>query len=245
MELLLNDRYAPITHSTGFIKKPIDEVVEAFIKWQKPLQQKREVSLTVFEEKGKLANVFDKLLPLTDRERLRYLFISTRNNYTAYFDNGWRGSDIFSAVSMLSRLLNCVGIRAEFVSHTLNGQYTKAKGRYGATILEVYSPDTKSILGIKRGIFVVYDGNKWTFDTSGDGEPFSFEDKRLYLNKKVRDRFTFENLNDYLLKLEINALDEDFYLSEQKSYIIEKTGNINKDLKYYTLFEARESIGLE
>lgn len=86
--------------------------------------------MAVHPVSGTLEQALSALLPLTDEERRRHLFMPTRSPWTAYIDNGWHGTDAASAMAYMARTLGCRGMRVVAVPHTLRGD----KGRYGAVM---------------------------------------------------------------------------------------------------------------
>lgn len=92
MHALLDDRLAPLTSEIGFLEAARDEAVDAFGKWQAPIQRNRGVRLIRHNVSGGLERVLSALLPLTSVERRRHLFVPTVSPWTAYFDNGHQGT---------------------------------------------------------------------------------------------------------------------------------------------------------
>ncbi|WP_146209611.1 hypothetical protein [Vitiosangium sp. GDMCC 1.1324] len=85
------------------------------------------------------------------------------------------------------------------------------------------------------------DGGHWVFDQSG--EPFPFEKLEQYQARRVRDRFTFDMLKDYLRHLGLSPFEEDFYLPEgAPAWLVEKTGPVVATHAEYTLAQARERL---
>lgn len=135
----------------------------------------------------------ETLLPLTSVEARRFLFVPTRSNWTAYFENGWRGNDA-SAVSYLSRTMHWRAIRAVYIPHTMRKTPTGERGRYGSTMLEVYAASSgSSPLNVQRFISAANDGGPWRFDAGG--EPMEFEQLDRYKATRIRDRFTPDMLD--------------------------------------------------
>jgi hypothetical protein len=153
----------------------------------------------------------------------------------AYVDNGWTGTDAASAMGYMARTLGCRGLRVVAVPHTLR----KDKGRYGAVMLEVYGPSQTHWLNYLRTLYAANDGGRWVFGQSG--EPFPFEKLEQYQARRVRDRFTFDMLKDYLRHLGLHPFEEDFYLPQGASaWLVQKTGTFVPAQTEYTLAQARE-----
>ncbi|KFE64465.1 hypothetical protein [Hyalangium minutum] len=235
--LLLEDRWAPVTSEMGFLELSAEQAARGFATWQQALEADRGVTVGVRPVSGSLQQVLSSLLPLTGGESRRYLFIPTHSAWTAYVESQWTGTDASSAMGYLSRTLGCRGLRVVAVPHTLR----KGQGRYGAVILEVYAPYDMAGLNYLRTLYAANDGGRWVFGQSG--EPFPFEKPEHYQAHRVRDRFTFDMLKDYLRHLGLSPFEEDFYLPKgAPALLVEKTGPTYPTYREYTLEQARERL---
>jgi hypothetical protein len=222
--LLLDDSFAPITSEIGFLELPVPTVVDAYVAWQERIEGKPfeppetegaivgpisygpdvppeppqlppgEPVFDVREVDG-LEAALRALLPLNDMSPRRYAFVGSESSWTAYFDNGWQGTDAFPPMSFLARELGCRGLRVV--------------ARSDAALLEVYGPHDTEWLNVERAVGAVLDGDRWTF--VDQGHPLPFEDADGYEARWIRDRFTLEKLEQYLGELEVRAFDEAFY----------------------------------
>jgi hypothetical protein len=236
---LLDDRFAPITSEIGFLESTAEAAKEAFVAWQRPIHANRGVRIECREIHGDFVSKISALLPLTNIERRRTLFLPTRGKWTAYFDNGWRGADSFSAVSYLCQKLGCYGLRAVSTPDTFRRTGAGIGGRYGSTIFELYAPTAEgcSFLNTRRSIFAANDGGRWKF--GGNGEPLEFEETKQYTAQRIQDRFTPEMLDRYLKRLGIQYFAPEFYDMPQPAWLVSKEGPCAAGLKEYTLEEAR------
>jgi hypothetical protein len=235
--LLLGDSWAPVTSEMGFLEAGAEHAARAFAAWQGGLFVSRGTTVEVRSVSGSLEQALSTLLPLTDVERRRYLFIPTRSAWTAYVDNGWRGTDVFGPVSYMAERLGCRGMRVVAVPNTIQ----KDKGRYGAVMLEVYGPHQTHWLNYLRTIYVSNDGGRWVFGQSG--EPFPFEKLEQYQARRVRDRFTFDMLKEYLRHLGLSPFEEDFYLPEgAPAWLVERKGPVLPNHHEYTLAQVQEDF---
>ena len=233
--LLLEDRWAPVTSTMGFLELGVEQAAQAFATWEREVMTPRGISVEVLPVSGTLEQVLSSLLPLTSGETQRHLFIPTRSAWTAYVENGWTGTDAASPMSSMARRLSIRCLRVVAVPHTLRGD----QGRYGSVMLDVFGPKqpgkTSSTV---RVVEVANDGGRWVFVQSG--EPFPFEQVEQYQARRVRDRFTFEMLKDYLRHLGLAPFEEDFYLPPGTcAWLIQKTGPFTTVGREYTLEEAR------
>ena len=233
--LLLEDRWAPVTSTMGFLELGAEQAAQAFATWHREVLTPRGITVEVLPVTGTLEQVLSRLLPLTRGERRRHLFIPTRSAWTAYVSDQWTGTDAASPMSVMARRLGIRCLRVVAVPHTLRGD----RGRYGAVMLEVYGPEQPGkISNTVRALAAANDGGRWVFDQSG--EPFPFEQVERYQARRVRDRFTFEMLKDYLRHLGLAPFEEDFYLPPGScAWLIQKTGPFGTLLQEYTLEEAR------
>lgn len=236
---LLDGRYAPITSEIGFLECDARTAAEAFLDWHGPIQKSRGVRLDRREISGDLPSRIQSLLPLTSVEARRFLFLPTIGAWAAYLDNGWRGPDVFSAVSYLCQKIGCRGVRATSVPHTRRRTPSGQKGRDGATILEMYEATTIgcSFLNIRRSISAANDGGKWRFDLGG--EPLPFEQPERYQARQIRDRFTPELLEEYLMALGINLFQEQFYTTAEVAHLISKVGPCANGLEEFSLQQVQ------
>lgn len=237
---LLGGEMAPITSEIGFLEAGCEEASRAFIEWQTPLQRDRGVTLKAERVRGTLREVLLRLQPLTSVERRKFLFVPTVGGWTAYFDNGWRGADASSTISTLALQLGCRGLRAVSAPDTIQGTGREAKGRYGAVIFELYGPNNTDFLNYVRTVSIVNDGGSWSFDQSG--EPLPFEDTRAFAHRRIQERFTPSMLDRYLHELGISAFDENHFrpVETEGAVLVEKSGPLARNMREYTLKEARE-----
>jgi len=230
---LLDDRLAPITSTVIFFEADFVEAAAAFTSWQTPIQLKRGVSLVRSRVQGDLESVLRKLLPLTNVEERRFLFIPTRNSWTAFFANGHRGTD---PSTYIATLLKCRAVRATAVLHTMSRDEQGARGRWGATIFSLFGPETSS--ASIRSIYAANDGGKWVFDAYGLKQPF--EETERYSARPIKDRFTPDMLDRYLQALGIHAFDEAFYQCEQRgAELVFKQGPSSPKLQEFSLEEVQ------
>jgi hypothetical protein len=235
--LLLDDRWAPVTSEMGFLETDAEHAARAFAAWQGGLLAPRGITVEVRPAPGPLEQALSALLPLTGGEKRRHLFMPTRGCWTAYVDNGWTGTDAASAMGYMARTVGCRGLRVVAVPNT----YRKGEGRYGAVMLEVYGPHQTAWLNHLRAVSASNDGGRWVFDQFG--EPFPFEKLEQYQARRVKDRFTFDMLKEYLHHLGLSPFEEDFYLPRgAHAWLVEKTGPVVPAHKEYTLAQAREHL---
>ncbi len=233
--LLLEDRWAPVTSEMGFLELGAEQAAQAFATWQRGLPTSRDSTIEVSPVSGTLEQALSSLLPLSGGETQRRLFIPTRSAWTAYVSSQWTGTDATSPMSTMARRLSIRCLRVVAVPHTLRGD----KGRYGSVMLDVFGPEQPGkISNTVRVVEVANDGGRWVFVQSG--EPFPFEQVEHYQARRVRDRFTFEMLKDYLRHLGLSPFEEDFYMPQgSRAWLIQKTGPSTTVGKEYTLEEAR------
>jgi hypothetical protein len=235
--LLLDDSWAPVTSEMGFLEIDAEHAARAFAAWQGGLLAPRGISVEVHPVSGTLEQTLSCLLPLTSPEPRRHLFMPTRSPWTAYVENARGGTDAASAMAYMARTVNCQGLRVVAVPNT----YRKGEGRFGAVMLEVYGPHQTAWLNYVRVVSASNDGGRWVFDQFG--EPFPFEKLKQYQSRRVRDRFTFDMLAEYLRHLGLSPFEEGFYLPEgAPAWLVEKTGPVVSTHEEYTLAQARKSL---
>lgn len=209
-----------VTSCAGFIEAEPETAARSFLDWQAEIFAGEDVNFVTQQVTGSIDRVLMTLDPLVSPVPTRYLFIPTASPWAAFVDNGHRGTDPVSAMSVLSKRLRCRAMRVAHVRHTLPRNVTKtSRGEWGATIWTIY-PGEGTYNDCIRSVFVVNDGGKWKFGQ--DGEPFSFEDQSLYAAKKIRDRFTFETLERYLAHMGLHPFTPSWYLPPNSSAILIK-----------------------
>jgi hypothetical protein len=235
--LLLEDRWAPVTSEMGFLETNVANASRAFSEWQGGLLAPRSVVVAVRPVSGTLEQVLSALLPLTSPEPRRHLFVPTGSAWTAYVENARGGTDAASVMRYMARTLGCRSMRVVAVPNTVR----KDKGRYGAVMLEVYGPHQTAWLNCVRAVSASNDGGRWVFDQFG--EPFPFERVERYQARRVKDRFTFDMLEEYLRHLGLSPFEEDYYLPQgSPAWLVEKTGPVVPTHREYTLAQAREDF---
>jgi hypothetical protein len=139
-DLLLGGKLAPITNEIGFLELPRAQAVESCSGWQRSIQEPLGRSVAKTSVNGTLEEVLCSLLPLVSVVSSRALFVPTVSSWTAFFSNGWRGTDAFPPMSYLARMVGCRGLRVVAVRDTMDAAPAKPASRYGALILELYGP---------------------------------------------------------------------------------------------------------
>ena len=158
---------------------------------------------------GDLSNAVSALPPLCTPVPMRFLFVPTSSDWTAFLDNGRLGTYAVGPMKVLAGRIGCQGLAVTSVPHTMPSRVERTtKGRYGANMMEVYGPDGSLV----RSISAANDGGKWRFDQSGT--PFDFEDTPSYDKRKVADRFTVDHLDDYAKHLGLDPFEERFYMPD-------------------------------
>jgi hypothetical protein len=227
MRELLDGKFAPITNTIGFLRYDSLRAAQSFFDWQSSIQSKRGVALASIEVCDELESVIPRLLPLTSVERRRYLFIPTQSDWVAFWDNGYRGSDVFAHLSFLAETLSCEAVRATYIPENGDKQFPA-----------LYGPTQSDFLNYVRSVAVAYDGKKWSFSAAGEVQ--DFENIERYSNRKIQERFTFEMLEEYLRALGIYAFDKKFYLPSGKCATrIEKVGPIAPTAREFQLADLQ------
>nr|WP_294814547.1 hypothetical protein [uncultured Sphingomonas sp.] len=231
MKTLFDGKYAPITDTIGFIRCSSARAADFFISWQRPIQDKRGVSVDAINIEGSLETRIRRLIPLTSVERRRYLFVPTRSDWTAFLDNGHRGTDAFSPLSYMAEKLSCEAVRATYDPGTRDSSDL-------AVIWELYGPHLVDFSNTVRAVFVADDGNGLIFSESGEVQPY--EDVERYSSRLKRDRFTPQMLDHYLRALGIEAFNEDFYQpADEAAILVEKSGPIAAASREFQLADLR------
>jgi len=246
MDLLLDDRLAPVTSSMGFIEGEFSKVAEKFIEWREEIRKidRYTKNIRAHTVTGSLEQIIQSLLPLKMIQSNRYLFIPTLGGWTTFFDNGYRGTDP-TAIGRLPELLCSRSVWIVAIPHTLQPTGTPWQGRPGALIMEVYGHEQMEWLNLIRKIRLVNNAGRWEFELAGETLPF--EEIERYNAKREQDRFDFEMMKRYLRVFGLSPFDEDFYLPlHSRNAILVEISTVrperNKDV---TLEESRRLNGIE
>jgi hypothetical protein len=131
MRTLLNERFAPITSSIGYLRQGLDQAVEALAGWSRSVVDE----VIVEEVEDGFPQVLRVLEPLTGGVRPRELLVEASDGWTAYFDCSIRGTDAVGTVGYLAREVGCQGLAIRTVPHTVglpgirNGLFGRCSSR--------------------------------------------------------------------------------------------------------------------
>jgi hypothetical protein len=203
MKLLLDDKFAPITGSVGYLRVPLDAAAAALAGWRNEL----EGTATITHLSGPLDVMLSSLEPLVTGARPRELLVEMRGGWTAYFDSLLQGTDPWTTIGYLARTIPCEGAAITLVPDVRPSE--TGTGRLGAVQLQTFEPYVTDFINHGRHIGVVHDGDRWDFSLSG--EPLPFEEHERYKAQRVRDRFTPEMLASYASALGIDFANADAY----------------------------------
>src|SRR5258705_13326299 len=105
MKYLLDNKLAPLTFNWGFLEAPLDAVSSAYVRWKKTILQSVKVAAVDLP----LADALRQLEPL-DMGSQRVLFLSTKGDWKACFDNGARGGNPSTFIGELAEQMRCRGV---------------------------------------------------------------------------------------------------------------------------------------
>jgi hypothetical protein len=125
MRTLLDETFAPITSSIGFLELSLEEASAGLEVWRRSLYADVHVS----QPAEGFPEVLRTLEPLVSGARPRELLVRA-GNWTAYFDCLLRGTDAVSTIGYLTRALGCRGLAIATQPHTI-GVSGIARGRAG------------------------------------------------------------------------------------------------------------------
>lgn len=204
LRTLTDDRYAPITSEVGFLDLPLERAANARLGW---IRQNGQTALTN-ELAAPFPDALRELEPLRNGPRTRQLFLATRGEWTAYFDNGVDGGDPTTVISYLARTVGCRGVTAMAIPHTVE-KFKGRCGQYGGVRFQLFGPNETHFLNYVRTVYAQHDGSRWQFGTTGTLQPY--ETPERYKARRIPDRFTSEMLEAYCRALGIELFDPAFY----------------------------------
>jgi hypothetical protein len=164
MKYLLNNEFAPITFTFGFVESPFARFSEEFLRWQNQLDQKfgTQSERKIFSEP--LAKSLSTLSPLTTPAD-RYLLTETKSAWSAIFANGLRVNDVYSPVTFLATVLKCRGLQIRAIPDRSKNAADDEVQIYGAIDVSLYGPDPTDWLNRIRTISVANDVGGWKFNS--------------------------------------------------------------------------------
>lgn len=227
--MILDDTLRPITDAMGLLHRNSYECAEALRAWRSTthaggVELRRLQGVTLREQ-------ILAVCPLVDRGVSREVIIPVTPEWSAYFGNGWRGTDLSSVVPMLSRNLGCLAI-AVTCTPDLGRRPHK---RYGARIVEVYAASATAI----RAIWASNDGGRWVSGTTG--QPVPEEDAAWMAPPSAKDRFTQRDLRQFVSRMVPGALDTDTWLADP-SFCVASRGATVVTATEHDLAEVQQRI---
>jgi hypothetical protein len=233
MLTITNGLFSPITLSAGFLRQPLDDVRDALETWHRELR-----TVVTSRPAGRFPESLRQLEPLVSGSIPRELLV-IHGEWTAYFNNSLRGTDAVTAISVLSRRLNCAGV--EIISDPgSTSRHVGGSGSARAVQFELFGPLDTDFLNCVRTISVVEESGGWHFTASGTVQ--DFEDTSAYSKRLVRDRFTSEMLEKYCQALEIDPFTDAAY---GDSVVISSNPRGAPGQLVMNLLEARRFLGID
>lgn len=224
---LFNNAFAPLTFSTGFLEADMNRVAKSFARWQwMTLHRVNTQALTCSLKEG-----LGRLEPL-DSAGQRVLWVATRSEFVAYFDNGFQGASPISTIAYLAEALDCTGLVCTYVP-ALGKMWPSLK-------FTLISGRSSHPMRIQRAISLIKDVDGWQFAELGP--PLPFEEVGRYQSPKKADRFTGDMLKSYCQKVGVEPFDESFYLNN--AILQEVKGLISPAVRGKSLLEVRSEMGL-
>ena len=194
--MLFANKFAPTTFCVGFLDRDLERIVNVDTNSRSLVGEfsSRPVG-------GDLSTMLRELEPLSG-PMTRALWVETKSEWTAYFDNSINGSDPYGKIGHLSRLLSCRGV-------TISCFPDIAAQCSGQTRFDLWGQAPVDAFNCTRSIAATRDGDRWSWDIEGKRLPF--EKIETYSHKRIKDRFPSDLAIEYCLAVGINPFDENFY----------------------------------
>jgi hypothetical protein len=205
---LLDNAFAPITFSFGFVRSPFQQFADAFVSWWTGIFSDAPERIEFTRFSASLPAALTRLQPLTTPQD-SYLIIETRSDWTAIFSNGLRVNDVHSPVSYLPTVLKCRGLEVTCVPDRSRKAGKDGLQIWGAVTFSLYGAEGTDWLNRIRHIGVANDVGGWEFSAEGEIQPYELVEN--YQRRKLVERFTPEMLESYCAGLGIALFDADFY----------------------------------
>lgn len=193
--------------SGSFIKAPIKDVVTTFENWITPLitpfKNKIEATKIINQD---INSAFRYLMPITSGDVRRYIFLETKSEWVAHFNNHFGESDPGTPAN-IGRLYGCPVINYY--------KFDQPRESFGLNFS--YSDiDNDGEFDLLRTINLIKEVNLSFYEY---GKPFSFEDVQRYKSKFKKERFDGELLKRYLLEFGLRPFEEDFYYPNNDEFV--------------------------
>jgi hypothetical protein len=148
----------------------------------------------------------------------RHILFPAGEGWTGIVNNSKNGSDFNDYCMGWSRAVRSRALRVvDRASKVWNRDSLRVVMTYEARIVELYEGGAYPL----RAITCANDGGRWVWHVSGDPLPvetgFSFD------AKKVKDRFTRENLRTFLTSLSAPPVDPEAFLRSKSFSLVEET----------------------
>jgi len=202
--MLFANKFAPTTFCVGFLDRDLERIVNVDTN-SRSLNGQFSFRPVV----GDLSTMLQELEPLSG-PMTRALWVETKSEWTAYFDNSIGGSDPYGSISYISRLLSCRGVTVSCfpdIKEQSSGQMR----------FDLWGQEPVDAFHCTRSIAATREDDTWSWDVAG--MPLSFEKMETYSRKRIKDRFPPELAIQYCLAVGVNPFDESFYA--QSGVIVE------------------------
>lgn len=206
--MLFDDTLRPITDGMGLLRRSARDCAEALLAWRSATPPDGAALRAL--EKSTVREQILAVCPLVERGVSREVIIPITADWSAYFGNWWRGTDLSSVIPVLSHRLACLGLAVTCVPDVTRAPHK----RYGARIVEVYCASNSST----RSIWVSNDGGRWVSGATGD--PLAEEDPSWMTPRSPKDRFTEGDLRRFVSRFVATAFDTDAWMG-QPSFCVE------------------------
>lgn len=220
----------PMTREFGLIHAELQPTVDWFMDWRASIT----LPASATPVQGDLESLVLQLLPLNSIQPRRFLFVAMRGGWTAFFDNGWKGTGA-SVCGLIAQRMKCHACRVVVGRHTLDHATGPNRGALGGRIIDYFGPEPTEWVNLIRSIYVCANENKWDFEETGARLPL--ERDAWYAPRKVRDRFTDMHLEELLAGLGVTPFDLSAY--EPRGYLLQATYPTIGPSEEYSLEEAR------
>ncbi|MDX1990239.1 MAG: hypothetical protein SFV17_26335 [Candidatus Obscuribacter sp.] len=221
------EKRQPSTEAIYFAELPPDGIVAALKDREKKFANGRSISASALSMLA-LESALDQIPKDSSPDESYFLLVPTESNWTAIFESsGKDGADVNTTPAIISRFGHCrvcvaAAARDTSVEHRKD---RKIKLSFGSVRFDLLNEGE-----CQRNIQSMNEGTgRWVFYSYGS--PLEFENLSAYKNKRVKDRFTVDDLNYVLASnFGIRYKDLTFYRPENGCLLIRER------LKIFGLF---------
>jgi hypothetical protein len=200
---LYENKFLPITFNFYFVETSILNAATIYSGWSRYKNKK----FTLENISGTLEEQMRYFNPMVNNLDTKFLFVDTTSSWSVFFQKDYEHPQSFCqfSVKKIARSAQCRGLTVTCSGNACRNPDKTIFVDYDYIVFDYIDTDEND----NRAIWLAREDNRWLFETYGKPLPFEQVDK--YKEKRTRDRFTPDMLEQYCSSLGIQLLDPGFY----------------------------------